>query len=1148
MILWWATAGTGGAVLGVHLHDRAARVWALQLELDSGFPITYPRTFDAPPLRLSSLDLTPDGTALGAVLYEGRLLEAPIAVSSGLDEFDAQRAGETLRFRAVAAPRVGGVDLHGWVAAEHRGKPVDGWLVDLDPTTLAPSAATRVFTGELAAMADDPGSVDMLVRVFDAWALTQPMPPIRITSEWAPYAPAASLEQVVPHGIGIGRRILCHCVKTRSADDTLSLVPVTVSAASDTLTIAAGHDWATGDGPVRVTATGTVPGGLAPGVDYFVVVVDDVTIRLATTRGNALAGTTIDLTSTGTGTVSVAAGIAPNLDEHTDFVVGVGNVCVTQVWLDGETESPEWPLDYQVLTQTYRAGGRYLTVLRFPGDLQGTVVEADVLRVDPEVDGSCLLDCKFARGFADDARGIDPVPADGTTTADLVMGAHRFGLGALVTTGSLLLSTALQGPAGTLHVIWTAPFGADPVALVTNGAVSLSWDGTVQGLVLTAYYPYNGAVDPETDEQIVVVNGESYTLWTWQGVPNSLLRGATVDALVTWTTGSATSTVSLSVDGTPVVTRTKARRLAFVAAPQAGPLAGTTLHRLRAWARPYTAVEQSTAWWRWRRNGVQWLSELLESAGFRVDPVTTATARAAWADVESGALTVDGWMSQETDLRSALFAVARMRGVRFSVAPERVVTIVVPTAAASTTAALGHGDALGNLTALPQRVRASLTEAPRDVVVRFRVERTNGASSYARSITRSVFPAGATTVEVELPFVDDPASADIVADWLAKRYNARDQLVVAETGRDARSIQVGDRVALVIPRMQIDWDAECIGLERGAHRHLVRLTPWASSAFSYTAAPWPPDPVSPLFEPPSIGDAPYLTATWLAGRVRLEVVPADARQLLPLADATAGQSGPSVGTLAPWPFWSQVDETPPDDDTTIVEWLIPPGVNPGIDSFWVSRAFLWPEFTGGTAIARVDVSLRARALRVATVDEPPRVRAIVPRGALIHRVTEADSPLILATPDGFGGWNQDTTWRTKTWSLAQFHEFDGSTWTQRNWTPELLNAATWGFEIEQTPSDTYGDGVWLTAQWLTVYQRIVQTRPSWVRFWRVGPSATQPATPAESVAPVTQAADFGTQVDDPGGTTGDRYWYWARVYDALGRLVATLGPASITVG
>lgn len=56
---------------------------------------------------------------------------------------------------------------------------------------------------------------------------------------------------------------------------------------------------------VRLTTTTTLPGGLATATDYYVIKVSDTTFSLATSYANAVAGTEIDITSTGTGTHTV---------------------------------------------------------------------------------------------------------------------------------------------------------------------------------------------------------------------------------------------------------------------------------------------------------------------------------------------------------------------------------------------------------------------------------------------------------------------------------------------------------------------------------------------------------------------------------------------------------------------------------------------------------------------------------------------------------------------------------------------------------------------------------------------------------------------------------------------------------------------------
>lgn len=56
---------------------------------------------------------------------------------------------------------------------------------------------------------------------------------------------------------------------------------------------------------VRLTTSGTLPGGLATATDYYVIKMSDTTFELATSYANAVAGTQIDITSAGTGTHTV---------------------------------------------------------------------------------------------------------------------------------------------------------------------------------------------------------------------------------------------------------------------------------------------------------------------------------------------------------------------------------------------------------------------------------------------------------------------------------------------------------------------------------------------------------------------------------------------------------------------------------------------------------------------------------------------------------------------------------------------------------------------------------------------------------------------------------------------------------------------------
>ncbi len=75
-----------------------------------------------------------------------------------------------------------------------------------------------------------------------------------------------------------------------------------VNTGTEALTVTA-HGLATGSKPLRaLNSGGALPTGLASNVLYWPIVVDANTIKLATTRANAAAGTAVDITGAGSGT------------------------------------------------------------------------------------------------------------------------------------------------------------------------------------------------------------------------------------------------------------------------------------------------------------------------------------------------------------------------------------------------------------------------------------------------------------------------------------------------------------------------------------------------------------------------------------------------------------------------------------------------------------------------------------------------------------------------------------------------------------------------------------------------------------------------------------------------------------------------------
>lgn len=78
-----------------------------------------------------------------------------------------------------------------------------------------------------------------------------------------------------------------------------------VTNAADTLTVT-GHAYVTGDGPVRLTTTDTLPAGLSLATDYWIIVVDANTIQLAESWERAMQSLAVSLADDGTGTHTIS--------------------------------------------------------------------------------------------------------------------------------------------------------------------------------------------------------------------------------------------------------------------------------------------------------------------------------------------------------------------------------------------------------------------------------------------------------------------------------------------------------------------------------------------------------------------------------------------------------------------------------------------------------------------------------------------------------------------------------------------------------------------------------------------------------------------------------------------------------------------------
>jgi hypothetical protein len=113
------------------------------------------------------------------------------------------------------------------------------------------------------------------------------------------------------------------------------------------------HGWITGDGPVQATTGTTLPTGVSATTDYWIIRVDDYTVKLAATEAHALAGTpVIDITAIGAGTQTLTRGdidIADNNIRLTAHGMQTGDGPVTFTSSDTLPTGIELATDYYII-------------------------------------------------------------------------------------------------------------------------------------------------------------------------------------------------------------------------------------------------------------------------------------------------------------------------------------------------------------------------------------------------------------------------------------------------------------------------------------------------------------------------------------------------------------------------------------------------------------------------------------------------------------------------------------------------------------------------------------------------------------------------------------------------------------------------------
>lgn len=140
---------------------------------------------------------------------------------------------------------------------------------------------------------------------------------------------AATKEYADSVAQGLTLKEACVAASTANFSSTYFNTSGAVSAVdvgANTFTIN-NHGFNTGE-RVYISSTGTIPGGVSAGVEYFIINTGVNSVQLASSSANAAGGTPIDITSTGSGTITIA---------HTLYLLASANGALT---FDGVTINP----------------------------------------------------------------------------------------------------------------------------------------------------------------------------------------------------------------------------------------------------------------------------------------------------------------------------------------------------------------------------------------------------------------------------------------------------------------------------------------------------------------------------------------------------------------------------------------------------------------------------------------------------------------------------------------------------------------------------------------------------------------------------------------------------------------------------------------
>jgi hypothetical protein len=1168
----WGTFdwGVGGSLLPVSanpLLTAPSLCFLIEIANQTSLPLNLTTDLSAPTLKFSTRDLYPGGTFAGA-FFEKRCPRPPEISLQEADAFggriELQQFTVFLYLRQIESTQV--IDFRPWLGTtEPRG-----WLVyvhgyDVRTDTLEPNIAI----GKISAVAHDDLTLSLLCTAFDPSRVSDKFPAYLINVNDHPYAPvggapSGGLGSPVTHGWGVMRNMPGRYARARNDADSSTVIGFTVDAAGNTCTAFA-HGLQPAQGPFHVQSSGALPGGLATGTDYWVILVNEDVFQLASSFANATIGAPIDFLDAGTGTFTLVGGLLPNLIDWYDFVILHGNLSVEGVRVGG---LPLTQGDYSVEKRAYRQGGRYETAIRLlqePRDDSGSIqpVAVDGQRVLADIDDAVISEWDWQRGLGDDISGADAVPYAGFSadTSNLVVGPSGWGLGAIRCKQNRLM-TAKGGPDRFALDILCIEFWFRPTQAATSYVLVgprsaterspglaygwyVEWQGTISRLLCNCEF----ASDPFSHKLKTTGNVQTssggVTLQQWTHVMVSIygghmalqINGTTVDTdfvsnrpFVAYARDSSRAHdaneashhgVNLSLAGSAA----DATDIPHQFTGDLGPvrISGRSRIEQTSYARRATNLM--------KRNFVTCLRDAYEAIGVVPDDTSWNQAETDAAAIEQGGLHCDGAPTEQIALdgESGLPDLFRVfRGLRFTLTSLGTLAVEVDGAVTTADAAFSVGAPWRNIVKVGSVQRASIPEAVSQLRVLFRPIRDAAGQLINYQLvtaTDDVVGVGQLLQEVSSYLIHDPLTADIVRSYRKKRLRTDDGQVELDLGHEGRLLRPGS-LAQVALRDGTDVDYRVRRITRQAATASIALTPYDANDYVYDPLPLPADPSSP----PGPVVAP-LSLSAFASTGGLSVT------LNVTIGSTTRQVMAEMSTDVPWaPFPTLVggsshvavidDPEPPDDDVSYCEG--------DLLAYGLTGRFAGPTPIVTLPVNNVRFSVR---LRTTTTTGVALISAMVERP--IGTGTWVRGALSNSTVDGrvFPG----TTYAT--WSVDLPHRPDNN----EPWTTAAVGALRMGLTPYPYVGGPFPSGPYVgrITQMTIIVSQQSTTTPRYfreLRVWRTGPfgSPATPAVPGEGDTPNIGTFPLLQVVDSPVPSSPAFYYYTIRAYDVYGRTIGAV--------